>query len=88
MSSQVAAKSSEAGAQNPLEQLAVSRVAISQKRLFWRRFRRHKLALIAEGALGVLIVLVLLASVIAPYEFDAIDPLHGRQPPSAQHWLG
>ena len=65
-----------------------ARVARSQKELFWRQFRKHKLALVAAGVLLVLIALVMLAPWIAPYEFDAIDPLHGRQPPSPQHWLG
>ena len=65
-----------------------ARVARSQKQLFWRQFRKHKLALVAAVVLLVLIALVMLAPWIAPYEFDAIDPLHGRQPPSPQHWLG
>jgi len=67
---------------------ASARVARSQKQLFWRQFRKHKLALIAAVVLLVLIAMVMLAPWIAPYEFDAIDPLHGRQPPSPQHWLG
>ena len=67
---------------------ASSRVARSQKQLFWRQFRKHKLALVAGVLLLILVGLVLLAPWISPYEFDAIDPLHGRQPPSAAHWLG
>ena len=76
---------------DPLDELSdpvSARVARSQKELFWRQFRKHKLALVAAGVLLVLIALVMLAPWIAPYEFDAIDPLHGRQPPSPQHWLG
>ena len=71
----------------PLEP-ALARVALSQRRIFWRQFRRHKLALAAAAVLAVVTILVVLAPWIAPYEFDAIDPLHARQPPSAQHWLG
>jgi len=56
--------------------------------LFWRQFRRHKLALVAAAVLAVVTLLVILAPWIAPYEFDAIDPLHARQPPTAQHWMG
>jgi peptide/nickel transport system permease protein len=65
-----------------------ARVARSQKELFWQQFRKHKLALVAAVVLLVLIAMVMLAPWIAPYEFDAIDPMHGRQPPSPQHWLG
>ena len=68
--------------------LILSRVARSQKELFWHQFRRHKLALVAAGILLILIATVMLAPWIAPYPFDAIDPLHGRQPPTPQHWLG
>jgi peptide/nickel transport system permease protein len=67
---------------------ATAQVARSQKELFWRQFRKHKLALAAAVVLLVLVAMVMLAPWIAPYEFDAIDPLHGRQPPSVQHWLG
>jgi peptide/nickel transport system permease protein len=67
---------------------ASARVARSQKQLFWHQFRKHKLALVAALVLLVLVAMVVLAPWIAPYEFDAIDPLHGRQPPTPQHWLG
>ena len=67
---------------------ASARIARSQKQLFWRQFRKHKLALLSAGLLLCMVALVLLAPWIAPYEFDTIDPLHGRQPPTPQHWLG
>ena len=63
-------------------------VAVSQKRLFWRQFRRHKLALIAAGVLLSLTALVLLAPWIAPYPFDGYDPKNFRKPPSLEHWMG
>src|SRR5438105_9596796 len=67
---------------------ARSALALSQKQLFWRQFRRHKLALVAAAVLGAVTLLVILAPWIAPYAFDTIDPLHARQPPTAQHWMG
>src|SRR2546423_9226046 len=67
---------------------ARSGLALSQKQLFWRQFRRHKLALVAAAVLAIVTLLVILAPWIAPYAFDTIDPLHARQPPSAQHWMG
>jgi peptide/nickel transport system permease protein len=65
-----------------------SAVAISQKQLFWRQFRRHKLALVSAAALLVLAALVILAPWIAPYPFDAIDPTQFRKPPSPAHIMG
>ena len=63
-------------------------VAVSQKRLFWRQFRRHRLALISSAVLLLLGALVILAPLIAPYAFDAIDPTQFRKPPSAAHIMG
>jgi peptide/nickel transport system permease protein len=63
-------------------------VAISQKRLFWRQFRRHKLALISAAVLLILAGMVILAPLIAPYAFDAIDPTQFRKPPSPAHIMG
>jgi len=63
-------------------------VAISQKQLFWRQFRRHRLALVSAAALLALAALVILAPWIAPYPFDAIDPTQFRRPPSPAHIMG
>ena len=63
-------------------------VAVSQKRLFWRQFRRHRLALISSAVLLILAAMVILAPLIAPYAFDAIDPTQFRKPPSAAHLMG
>ena len=63
-------------------------VAVSQKRLFWRQFRRHRLAVISMAVLFVLAGMVILAPFIAPYPFDAIDPTQFRKPPSAAHIMG
>jgi len=62
--------------------------AISQKQLFWRQFRRHKLALASAAVLLALAAVVLLAPWIAPYPFDAIDTTQFRKPPSLAHIMG
>ena len=68
--------------------LGRSGAVVSQKRLFWLQFRRHKLALVSAAALLVLAALVILAPWIAPYPFDAIDPTQFRKPPSPAHIMG
>ncbi|MGH7616352.1 MAG: ABC transporter permease [Gemmatimonadaceae bacterium] len=45
-------------------------------------------AKIAAGALGVLVLLAVLASVVAPYGFDVVDLAHRREMPSMAHWFG
>jgi peptide/nickel transport system permease protein len=56
--------------------------------MVWRQFRRHRVAMVAAAVLVVLTLAVYLAPVIAPYEFDAIDLKHVKEPPSKEHWLG
>ena len=45
----------------------------SQIRVIWRRFRRHRLAMISLILISVVFISSLLAPVIAPFERDAID---------------
>lgn len=60
----------------------------SQGSIVWHKFRRHKAAMIAGVVLLLLALLVYLAPVIAPYEFDAIDLKNRQEPPSVTHYLG
>ena len=53
----------------------------------WRRFRRHRLAMISSVILVFLVGAALLAPVIAPYAPTAISDSVSAAP-SAQHWLG
>jgi peptide/nickel transport system permease protein len=66
--------------------------ARSQWQLFWRRFFRHKVALVAGLVLVWLYVMVILAPHIAPYELnpnlDAKTLLGARHGPSGSHWFG
>jgi oligopeptide transport system permease protein len=56
----------------------------------WRRFRLHRAALFALAAIGVLIVISLVAPQLSAYRFDAVDWNHIAEAPSlAQgHWFG
>jgi len=56
--------------------------------LFWRRFRRHRLAVLSVGIVVVTAALCLAAPLIAPFAFDQIDLSSIRQAPSPGHWLG
>ena len=53
----------------------------------WRRFRRHKLAMISLICVGVMGLVALFATVIAPYDPEAILGAFSA-PPSLKHWLG
>lgn len=59
------------------------------RRRAWRRFRRHKLAVLSAGLLVTLTTMFILAPLIAPIHPFEIDVEAGiYQPPSADHWLG
>ncbi len=45
----------------------------SQVRVIWRRFRRHRLAMISLVLISIIFIASLLAPVLAPFERDAID---------------
>jgi len=72
------------------EEAALPVEAVGQWRLVWRRFRRHRLAVVGALVLGLITVLCLAAPWIAPYPFDKQDPalINVFPGPSLQHWLG
>lgn len=53
----------------------------------WRRFRRHKLALIGSVVVLVLVLAALIGPMISPYDPDRSVAAF-NQPPSSAHWLG
>ena len=54
----------------------------------WRRLLRNKTAIIGLVIIILLVILALFAPVIAPYRYDAIDPMSMNQTPSLQHLFG
>src|SRR5919204_2975821 len=56
--------------------------------LTWRRFRRHKLAVVGGVAIVMLALTAGLAPLIAPYDPNYGDFAAFNAAPSAAHWLG
>jgi peptide/nickel transport system permease protein len=54
----------------------------------WRRFRKRRLALLGGAALLPLLLMMLLAPKLAPYDPTAIDMERFEAPPSREHPLG
>ena len=52
----------------------------------WRRFRRNKLALFGLFFVVVVFLAALLAPVISPYPYDAIDPQSALHLPGSIGW--
>jgi peptide/nickel transport system permease protein len=60
----------------------------SQLLVTWRRFRRHKLALVGLTTLTVMALLIILAPLFLPYKPETLDLSATFAPTTAQHWLG
>lgn len=61
---------------------------VSLRRLIWRQFLRHRLAVYSSVILILLVLSAVFAPVLAPYDPTYIDPLAFDQGPSLQHPLG
>jgi peptide/nickel transport system permease protein len=69
------------------EVVAVARQE-TMRGIVWRQFRHHPAALFALAVLGTVGLVSALASLIAPYDPNAIDLVNRWQAPSAEHLFG
>jgi peptide/nickel transport system permease protein len=61
---------------------------LTQWKLFWRRFFRHKLAVAAALTLLLLVLAAIFAPLVTRYDPVAQDLTNIRQPPNGDHWFG
>lgn len=54
----------------------------------WRRFRKHKFAMVGAIMIGILVFTAIFAPLLAPYDPNAIDLININKPPSADHPFG
>jgi len=54
----------------------------------WKRFRRHRLAIVSTMMLVFIVASAVLAPIIQPEGYSKIDPRVRNEPPSADHILG
>ena len=66
--------------------------SLGQFQLAWRKFRKHRLALLGLGILGTLLAVALVGPIIAPFDFNTIprpDTIaYAGRPPSLAHPFG
>ena len=55
---------------------------------FWRRFRRHKMALVGSLIMLVLTLAMAAAPLVAPYSPTDQNLRYRLKPPTAEHWMG
>jgi peptide/nickel transport system permease protein len=63
-------------------------IAHSQWKLFWRRFLRHRMAVVSVVVLVVIILACFGAKGVAPFPRNHQDLLTGPVGPRAKHWFG
>jgi peptide/nickel transport system permease protein len=63
-------------------------VTLSQWQLGWRRFRRNKLAIVCIVVLAIILLSVIFAPLLTPYNYHEIELTQRLQPPSIHHWMG
>lgn len=73
---------------DPMEKVANSNAGISPGREIWRRFRRHKLAMISSFVLSFLILAVVIGPFLWTVPIDEIDFSATLEGPSWAHPLG
>ena len=73
--------------QGPAVELAGA-TAVRQGPTVWRRFRRHRLAMIGLAILVVLAFVSVFAPLLTQYSPTAVDLSAYRLGPSREHWLG
>ena len=70
--------------------IEVALESLNQWQLAWRRFRRHKLAMVGLVIFSAMILLAIFGPIVNPFDPlkipGAIKP--GGDPPSAAHWFG
>src|SRR3979411_3454513 len=70
------------------EAFAGLRPHLTNRTLIWRRFRRHKLALLGAALFGLIVLASAAAPLLARYQPDAQDLFNILELPAADHWLG
>jgi peptide/nickel transport system permease protein len=60
----------------------------SYGKMVWRRFRKHKLAMVGLYILLFMYALAIFAPLLATQSYEAVDPPNKLKPPSMEHFMG
>lgn len=63
-------------------------LVLTTRQIAWRRFKRHKIAIVSAVVLLILTLAAILVNVISSYNFHEQDLLNVTQSPNAAHWMG
>src|SRR5258706_2904451 len=78
--------------EGPSADYEVGLESLSQWQLAWRKFKKHRLALIGLGILLTLFIVAIIGPILIPFEFSKVpapDVIVAKgRPPSLQHIFG
>lgn len=80
--------STQPGVYTPLAARPTGPQEESYAKMVWRRFKRHKPAVVSLCVLVVLYLLAIFAPLLATHDYQAVDPVNRLAAPSAEHWFG
>jgi peptide/nickel transport system permease protein len=63
-------------------------LVLTTRQIAWRRFKRHKIAIVSAVVLLILTLAAILVNVISSYNFHEQDLLNVTQSPNSAHWMG
>jgi len=82
----------EAGTPGPKADYEVGLESLSQWQLAWRKFKKHRLALIGLGILATFAVVAIVGPILMPFSFDKVPRpdvvVNQGRPPSLAHPFG
>jgi len=82
------ATAGDVGASRPSLAAAIAPKVETPTQRTWRRFRRHRLAMLGLVCLIVIALMGIFAPIVAPIDPLKTNVIHALEPPSAEHWLG
>jgi peptide/nickel transport system permease protein len=64
-------------------------VPLTPRELIWRRFRKHRMAIVGMVGFILLIIFIVVGSILVGEDrANVVDPKVRLSPPSAEHWMG
>ncbi len=73
----------------PVLERETTSVPLTPRELIWRRFRKHRMALLGMIGFVLLMVFIVAGSILVSEEkANVVDPVGRLSPPSEAHWMG
>lgn len=73
----------------PVLERETTSVPLTPRELIWRRFRKHRMAMLGMIGFIILLLFIITGSILVSEEkANIVDPKGRLSPPSADHWMG